>query len=149
VISLFWRADVNWSKLKRCKLTGSLFRPLETRTNRNKNSEKCSYRNIKLLKLKIIGLLECWNWIKKDIKTNSIRHQESISSTFYVQCTNVVLAVFSSLVLALLKNSYEKRTRLTLMTLTASSQHFLHRKKPLELKTRGLLKWLCSAIGRD
>ncbi len=46
---------------------------------------------------------------------------ESISSTFYIQIfrTNVILAVFSSLVLALSKNSYEKRASLTLVKLTA------------------------------
>ncbi len=46
----------------------------------------------------------------------------SISSTFYVQIfrTNVILAAFSSYVLALSKNSYEKHVCLTLMKLTAT-----------------------------
>ncbi len=49
----------------------------------------------------------------------------SISSTFYVQifCTNVVLAAFSSYVLALSKNLYEKHARLMLMKLTAGRKN--------------------------
>ncbi len=45
----------------------------------------------------------------------------SISSTFYVQIfhTNVILAAFSSYVLALGRNSYAKFVSLTLMKLTA------------------------------
>jgi len=44
----------------------------------------------------------------------------SIPSTFYLQifCTKVILAAFSSYVLALLKNSYKKRAHITLMKLT-------------------------------
>jgi len=44
----------------------------------------------------------------------------SISSTFYVQifCTNMVLAAFSSYILALSKNLYEKCAGMTLMKLT-------------------------------
>ncbi len=45
----------------------------------------------------------------------------SISSTFYIQIfhSNVVLAAFSSYVLALSKNLYKKLALLTLMKLTA------------------------------
>ncbi len=48
------------------------------------------------------------------------RNQVSISSTFYVQNfrTYAVSAAFSSCVLALSKNLYEKRSRMTLMKLT-------------------------------
>ncbi len=44
---------------------------------------------------------------------------------FYVRifCTNVVLAAFSSYVLALAKNSYEIRARKMLMKLTEGRQH--------------------------
>jgi hypothetical protein len=44
----------------------------------------------------------------------------SISSTFYIQifCTNIVLTAFTSYVLALSKNLYQKHTRMTLMKLT-------------------------------
>ncbi len=53
-------------------------------------------------------------------------YQVSISSTFYVQifCTNVVLAAFSSYVLALSKNLYKKHACLMLMKLTAGSIFF-------------------------
>ncbi len=44
----------------------------------------------------------------------------SISSTFYVRIfrTNVILAAFSSYILALAKKLYEKRARIMLMKLT-------------------------------
>jgi len=51
----------------------------------------------------------------------------SISSTFYLQffCTYIVLAPFSSYILALAKNSYEKFGRKTLMKLTPRECFYL------------------------
>jgi hypothetical protein len=50
--------------------------------------------------------------------------QVSISSTFYVRifCMNVVSAAFSSYILPLLKNLYEKRARITCTYLVNGEQ---------------------------
>ena len=52
--------------------------------------------------------------------------QVLISSTFYVRIfrTNVVSAAFSSYILALVKNSYEKGARIMLMKLTEGEETF-------------------------
>jgi hypothetical protein len=74
------------------------------------------------------AILQFEQWISRLDCLADIEHQHdwtesdqvSISSTFYVQifCTNVVLAAFSSYVLALAKNLYKKRARIMLMKLT-------------------------------
>ncbi len=61
------------------------------------------------------------NIFDDDIFDGHFSIKESISSTFYVQIfrTNIIFAAFSSYVLALAKNLYEKCACLTLMKLTA------------------------------
>jgi len=62
-------------------------------------------------------------WTKKGTHNVSLCRQVSISSTFYAQIFHmkVVLAAFSSYVLALAKNSYKKHVRSMLMKLTSGS----------------------------
>jgi hypothetical protein len=64
--------------------------------------------------------------LKKSISSFLREDQEGSISPFYVQifCTNVISAAFSSYVLALAKNSYEKRACQMLMKLTAGGVNF-------------------------
>ncbi len=65
-------------------------------------------------------LNESLDFIRTDMSCRMWKDQPSISSTFYVQIfgTNDVSAAFSSYVLALSKNLYEKCAHMTLMKFT-------------------------------
>jgi len=73
-----------------------------------------------LLYYNIYSLSNVGIFVPSDYYIRVDNEQVSISSTFYVQifCADVVLAAFSSYVLALAKNSYKKCARIMLMKWT-------------------------------